>query len=105
VLQPIHAAEVSSRHITRRDAELLDDLAASRLAPLSVAAFDTGWFVQVGSDAAAGFDGTDLIQEYRERELSDEFLAIVAEAQEQGLAYLRIHADGPVMPDLVTFDW
>jgi hypothetical protein len=106
----IPVGELYSNHIRERDSDTLNNLAASRFSEVSVAAFDTGWLVEVGGHGLN--DPLDLketnnviVQKYVESDMSAEFVAIVEAAQRAGLAFLRIHADAEPTEGITTFDW
>ena len=98
-------ADVSSSHITEGDADKRNDMGQSRHCELAVAPFDVGWFVQVSLGQNTPDDNTLVLEQYEEREFSPEFVALVAAAQAQGIHHLRIHADGPAVDGVPTFDW
>jgi hypothetical protein len=106
----IPVGELHPNHIRSRDADRLNDLADRRFAEVSVADFDTGWFVQVGgygpNDPLDLKETNDtILKAYVEADMSADFIRIVEAAQAAGLAFLRVHVDAEPTEGLPVFDW
>lgn len=90
-------ADVSTRHVTKNDCDLLYD----GVWPLTSAYYDTGYFLALPGDDL--LDGT--IQELQDCGFSDAFCHLVRTACEAGCYVLRLDGDAPKVDGLPTFDW
>jgi hypothetical protein len=94
--------DVSTRHITREDAERLRQAVIQTLDPKHpdyLIALDTGygWLVY------SGFSEGDRSQEGAEYSLA--FQNLLARSNREGHRWLSLDQDADVEPDLPTFDW
>lgn len=94
--------DVSTKHITRKDDELLDDDCEVR-GPVPVIAFrkdDIGYFVHVPHD-----DVEESEQDMRQAGYSEEFIGLVRIARGDGASMLCLAADSTPSEKLPSFDW
>lgn len=98
-------ADVSTAHITQRDAELLE----SPDAPSRIAALDSltgergspGFVLSIGNQA----DHEERIEVYRRVGFSEEFIAIISELVRQEVPYVQFDRDGSVVEGAPVFSW
>lgn len=98
--------DLSTGHLTRADARLLEDEAADRAARppvLVVYSYTEGFWVYVPSTA-------DQLREYLDRAADDGrystvLLDLIRLAHEQHARFIRFDSDGPVVPKLPTHEW
>lgn len=97
-------ADVSTRHISRADAERLDELALELLhggtAPVTVAKYPEGYFLSVPDELS--WDDEDF---KRQMGVSDALMGLMICLSEEGVYILRLDADGIRNDDLPKFDW
>lgn len=103
---PVHKyASVSTGHITRRDAELLDLADWSKDADPSIpliAKYDEGYFLYTLSEWA---DETQWKEDLVKAGLSEAFVELWLQASKAGCEILRLDADGETIDDLPLFEW
>lgn len=100
-------ADVSTCHITKKDAEILERFADdvpllfTHNPPFTVAKYAEGFFIPLGSGNWANEAEHDSLSEG----LSEEFANLLHHVVEQGAFVLRLDADGDKVDGLPTFDW
>lgn len=94
--------DVSTKHISMQDDELLDDHSDAR-GPVPVIAFrkdDVGYFVHVPHD-----DIEESEREMRQAGYSEEFIGLLRIARSEGASMLCLAADSTPSDKLPSFDW
>lgn len=98
-------ADVSSGHITQKDAELLDIAAsfAGRYAgvPL-IAKYAKGWFLSTRPD---WYDEEQWAMDLTELGFSRDFIGLWHEVSKKGCQILRLDADGEQIAGLPLHQW
>jgi hypothetical protein len=97
-------ADISTRHITRADADVLEDPST----PGHLAALD-----QINGDGSPGMilhvapkaDQGERVEAYRARGLSEAFIALMSELSRQGIPYVRFDRDGEDVDGSPAFEW
>jgi ssDNA-binding Zn-finger/Zn-ribbon topoisomerase 1 len=91
--------DVSTGHITKRDNMLLIEACKADTGnPLVAYKYQYGYWIACGSNP-------DYYKSFKEYGYSENFVAIVARAQEFKCTYVQIDCDGIQYDDLETFDW
>ena len=88
-------ADISTRHVTEQDRQLLLNPECPRL-----------YGVQKDGCGAMIYTtpGKDNLEYLKECGFSDAFVDIYRDADEQGIAYILFDCDGHVSPDLPTYE-
>ena len=97
-------ADVSTRHITKEDAERLDELALELMyggrTPVTIAKYPEGYFLSVPSELT--LDDEDF---KRAMGVSDALIGLMVYLSELDVHILRLDADGTRHDNLPKFDW
>ena len=108
----MHVPVVSSSHIRRSDAAILDthpeDVAGFLATVLAIGGSNFGWIMEAeDAEWNAGLPGCEnnSMETWMVTGLSQEFCNLMIWAQQSGYSYLRIDPDGCVIPGMPVFDW
>lgn len=93
--------DVSTKHITEADADLLKEL-ADKESPVTVSEYTEGFFVPICGDQGCH---TQMVQELVNREASGALIGLLNLLHKEGFHLLRLDADGEVYTDLPSFEW
>jgi len=97
----VKVLDISTGHMTKNDAVLLDRSPEDEDSPAIVYKYDEGYFVYVGDF----LDERHNYEDYRDYGFSDAFTDILLFAKKTGMKYVQFDCDGASYCDLPNFTW
>ena len=95
--------DISTGHISRTDAALLDVCARNTgMPPVIVYKYDEGYFVYVTDDEGSFIDTVATV---KTAGFSREFVDVLKLARANGCKYAQIDRDGEIYKDTRVFNW
>lgn len=98
-------AVISTAHITREDAQLLDDLVDREAAPITMAKYREGYFISLVPACTEHREERWFAKMFKALQLSDSFVDLWCGLRRAGFAVVQLDADAGALDDLKTNNW